>query len=72
MTMAQQQTPGPRSVSAHELYTLAELGRRLGMGRKTLARAQKDGLQTVAFGRMKYVRGQAVLDFFQDLEAKAS
>jgi len=61
----------PRAISSLEVYPLAEAARRLGWGRKTLWRAQKGGLRTVVFGRAKYVRGKAILDFFERLEADA-
>lgn len=58
----------PRVISALELYPLAEATRRLGWGRKTATHAQRKGLRVVQFGRAKYVRGQAILDFFERLE----
>ncbi len=55
-------------IAADELYTLREAGRRLNWGRKTLQRAQRDGLQAVTYGREKYIRGAAILAFFERLE----
>jgi len=66
-----QPQPRPRgSVRADELLPLSELGRRLGMGHKTLARVQRAGLRTVLFGRMKYALGADVLAFFRRLAAE--
>lgn len=62
--------PGPRSISAGEVYPITEAARRLGWGRKTMARAQRDGLSTVQYGRQKYVTGAAVLEFFRRLETR--
>jgi hypothetical protein len=60
-------TVGRGSVSAGEVYTLREAARRLGWAAKLTCDAQKAGLQTVFFGRSKYVTGQAILDFFRRL-----
>ncbi len=69
------QTPAPRpgfgSIRADEVLPLAELGRRLGMGNKTLAAIQRDGLRAVQVGKRKYCLGSDVLVFFQDLANRA-
>lgn len=62
---------GPRHIAAGELYPIEEASRRLGWGRKTMIKAQRDGLKAVLYGRTKYVRGQVILDFFERLEGKA-
>ena len=58
---------GYGSISADEVLPLREAARRLGFGQKTIRQAQRAGLRTVEFGRMKYVIGQDVLDFFRRL-----
>lgn len=59
----------PAAISSGELYTIREAATRLRWGRKTMARAQRQGLPTVTFGREKYVRGEAIMEFFLRLEA---
>jgi len=56
---------GYGSIRADEVLPLREAARRLGWARKTVAHAQRDGLRTVAFGRMKYVLGEDVIAFFR-------
>jgi hypothetical protein len=52
------------SISPDEVMPLREAARRLGFGAKTTAKAQRDGLRTLEFGRMKYVRGRDVVAWF--------
>jgi hypothetical protein len=61
-------TPSPGPISALEVYPISEAARRLGWGRKTMTRAQRQGLKTVMFGRQKYVRGESIIQFFKELE----
>jgi len=64
-------TADPRptqAISAHEVYTIREASRRLSWGRKTMTQAIRDGLPTVLYGRVKYVRGESILRFFRRLE----
>ena len=65
-------TPPPAPTGAvrrDELLTLAELGRRLGCGEKSLRHAQADGLRTIRppWGRQKLVLGADVLAYFEQL-----
>ena len=60
----------PAVISACEVYDIREACRRLRWGRKTLRSAERAGLKTTTWGRIKYARGQAILDFFAELEAK--
>jgi len=57
-------TLGRGSVSAAEVLTLRECGRRLGLGPRIMREAQRQGLRTVLLGRLKFVLGCDVLDFF--------
>lgn len=59
--------PGPRCISAHEVYPLAEVARRLGWGQRSIRAAQRRGLRTIPFGKMKYCLGADVLRFFEAL-----
>ena len=61
--------PGPRAISALEVYPIAELLQRLNWGRKTLRAARLRGLKVVAFGRERFVLGRDVIRFFAGLEA---
>ena len=61
---------GYGSISADEVLPLREAGRRLGWEQKTIRRAQREGLRTVAFGRFKYVFGRDVLGFFDKLAGR--
>lgn len=62
----------PRVIRAGELYTLREAERRLNWGRKTTSRAMREGLQAVAYGREKYLRGATILAWFEGLEREQS
>jgi hypothetical protein len=58
----------PGVIEPTGIYTLAEVMKRLNWGQKTARQAQRDGLRTVLYGRVKYVTGEAVVDFFKRLE----
>ena len=64
------QRSGYGSISIGEALPVREVGRRLGWGSKTIAQAQRDGLRTTLYGRIRYTTGQAVLDFITGLMAK--
>lgn len=67
------QAVGRGSVSAGEILTLREFGRRLGLANKALCDAQKAGLKTATVGVRKYVVGsQAVAWFAQQAEQQAN
>jgi hypothetical protein len=58
---------GYGSIRADEILPLREAARRLGWEQKTIRRAQREGLRAIPFGRLKYVRGADVLEFFGKL-----
>ena len=58
---------GHGSVSADEVLTLREFGRRLGLASRALCDCQRAGLRTVLVGRTKYVLGTDVLTWFRNL-----
>jgi len=59
-------------VRADSVYTLAEVRKRLQWGHRTAVEAQRQGLETVKFGRLKYVSGAAILRFFATLAGEES
>jgi len=59
-------TPGV--IDAGQLYTMAEAGKRLRWAEHAWRQARAAGLRVVRFGRIKYVRGQELLRFFEELE----
>lgn len=58
----------PGAIDSGVLYTLEEAARRLRWARRACARAQREGLQTIGFGRRKYVLGGEILRFFKQLQ----
>jgi len=60
----------PDPIRGDVVYTLPHAARLLNWGRRAMQQAQRDGLRTVLYGRNKYVRGQAILDFFEMLEGR--
>jgi hypothetical protein len=62
--------PPPRSLgSVHrdEAMPLKEFGRRMNLANRALADAQRAGLKTVLFGRVKFVLGSDAIDWFKQL-----
>lgn len=57
----------PAVVRAGEVYSLAELRRRLGWHEHAVRQARVNGLRLVVFGRAKYALGEDVLAFFRRL-----
>ena len=57
------------SIRSDEILPAAELRRRLNWGRKTYSKALSDGLKVVRYGRVDYLLGNDVLDFFRKLAA---
>lgn len=49
-------------ISAHELYRLPEVKRRLGMGRHSFRLLRQVGLPILKVGRCSYVDGAAVVE----------
>jgi hypothetical protein len=62
--------PGSGSVSTHEVLTLREFGRRLGLGNKALCDCQRQGLRTILCGRVKFVLGKDALAWFDGIDRK--
>ena len=60
-------TTGRGSVSRHEVMSLREFGRRLGLAKQALCDCQREGLRTVLCGRCKFVLGEDAIDFFRKL-----
>ena len=58
-------------VSADCLYTLDEIEARLGLGKKALRTARRDGLMVKRIGRKGFVRGRDLIEWF-DKHAKAT
>jgi hypothetical protein len=56
---------GRGSISANEVTTLREFGRRLGLANKALCDAQKAGLKTCLVGRVKFVCGSDAVEWFR-------
>jgi hypothetical protein len=56
---------GRGSISADEVTTLREFGRRLGLANKALCDAQKAGLKTCLVGRVKFVCGSDAVEWFR-------
>lgn len=56
---------GRGSITADEILPLSIVATRLGWGQRTIRRAQRDGLITIPYARMKYCLGADVLDFFR-------
>lgn len=52
-------------ISADSLYTLDELNDRLGLGKKALRTARREGLTVKRIGRRGYVLGRDVIDWFE-------
>jgi hypothetical protein len=69
MTTPARKPPRPflGSIRADELLTLDEVRRRLKWGYKTVAKAQRDGLVVIHWGRQAYVLGEDLLRFFRSL-----
>lgn len=57
----------PAVVRSGEVYSLAELRRRLQWQEHSVRQARVNGLRLVVFGRAKYVLGEDVLAFFRRL-----
>ena len=57
----------PAVIRAGEVYSLAELRRRLQWQEHAVRQARVNGLRLVTFGRAKYCLGSDVLKFFERL-----
>lgn len=60
---------GYGSIRSDEIMPLREAARRLGWGQRAVRHALRAGLATTKFGRLRYVRGRALVEFFAALEA---
>jgi len=61
----QEKPTGHGSVSAQEVLTLREFGRRLGLAKQALCDAQRAGLKTAIVGRVKFVVGSDAVEWFK-------
>jgi len=52
----------PGYLSAHEIYRLGELKRRLGLGRWSFRKLRQAGLPVIVIGRNSYIEGSAAID----------
>jgi hypothetical protein len=59
--------PALGSVHRDEVLPLREFGRRMGLASRALADAQRRGLRTVLFGRVKFVLGADAMAWFASL-----
>lgn len=59
--------PAPGVISLQEIYTLAEVRKRLGWRAHSLREARRLGLRVIRFGRAKYVTGRDLANFFAAL-----
>lgn len=57
----------PAVINAQEVYTLAEVAKRMRWKRHSIRQAIRAGLVTTKFGSRRYVVGQAVIDLMQKL-----
>ncbi len=58
------------SVSAGEVMPLVVFGERMNLANRSLAAAQRAGLRTILFGRVKFVLGSDALVWFSQLAEK--
>ena len=56
------------AIADNELYTLAEIRERLGLGTYALRQARRQGLRVYRIGRRAYVLGFDVLEFVKRKE----
>lgn len=66
---AKRTTPavGFGSIHRDEVLPLREAARRMGWGPRTVRLVQRQGLKVATVGRMKYLRGCDLLDWFATL-----
>lgn len=57
------------TISANEVYSLAEFRVRTRLGRHAFRKARNNGLKVIRLGGKTYVSGSAWLDFVATLEA---
>ncbi len=58
------------SIRCGEIMLASEACRRLRWGRKTFGHARRQGLPAVKFGRLVFIRGDDVVQFFSRLAAE--
>lgn len=61
----------PGVISLHEIYTLREARGRLGWTESALRSARRGGLKFLVCGKRRYVTGQEILRFLEQLNAGA-
>jgi hypothetical protein len=57
----------PSYISAHEIYRLGELKRRLGLGRWSFRKLRQAGLPVIVIGRNSYIEGSAAIETIKRL-----
>ncbi len=60
-------SPTPGVVSLHEIYAITEARRRLGWTESALRAARRRGLRLLTCGKRRYVTGQEILRFLEDI-----
>lgn len=65
------ETTSPGVISLMEIYSLDEAKRRLRWSESALRAARRRGLKLLACGKRRYVTGQEILRFLEQLNAGA-
>ena len=68
---ASTQSALPGVVSLHEIYTIAEARRRLGWTESAMRAARRRGLKLLTCGKRRYVTGQEILRFMEQINPGA-
>ena len=66
--MAKEATKIPGQIGASDLYTIAEIKRRLGLNSWTMWRARRRGLKVYKISRRRYVLGKDFIAFVESTE----
>ncbi len=66
--MAKEATKVPGQIGASDLYTIAEIKRRLGLNSWTMWRARRLGLKVYKISRRRYVLGKDFIAFVESTE----
>jgi len=60
-------TPSPGMIRADEAYTLAELERRLDLGKAAMRQARRNGLAVRRVGRKRLILGADLLKYIEGI-----
>jgi len=66
--MAKEATNIPGQIGASDLYTIAEIKRRLGLNSWTMWRARRRGLKVYKISHRRYVLGKDFIAFVESTE----